>query len=622
MKKEKLTILWIILLLSGYFPNMPNAAPLLSVSVEGSIVDNYVNITYSLAIDPNTEDFDFYLPRQKGLFLSNATLYNSNVTLWGKVVEAKEAQEIYNETVTQKRIGMLIEFQQSAILLKINNPVNEKLNVKLFMEGSLQRSFGQYSFKFTPSAPEYVSGIELSVDLKVISHLSEIIAVKMDGIQGGIFDIIDGGYHIKVNKFIMGLDSYAKLIYVTNDYDVGTSLISYSNGSVGYFAFFLAPKVEVQSANMSRQIIFTLDVSGSMAGTRISQAKNALLNIIEVLSPNDEFNIVIFNSNVDTMWDEVRPATEDNKQSASEFITSLSAGGSTNIYGAFTESLNLFYPSQGEKLLIFISDGQATAGTSTNSSVIREHVKETNTLNVQISTIAIGSGADQELLENIASDNSGVYVFVENDEDMNDAVVGLFGQLTIPKIKQIVIGISDGIIVSTLNINLTQGVADLQNGSEIIITGMFKANKIRLTADFLIGNSTYHSEEVAFLNETGYQHAELLWALQKVNQLQKIYNEDPDPSIKSEIVEIGIKYGLLIPNFTSMILSEILKEKTDTGVTEVASQIAATKVDGEAVNSVVNNDTQESQATVNLTISVFAMLLFGIVMKKKKKFNV
>ncbi len=104
--------------------------------------------------------------------------------------------------------------------------------------------------------------------------------------------------------------------------------------------------------------------------------------------------------------------------------------------------------------------------------------------------------------------------------------------------------------------------------------------------------------------------------------MQKIYNEDPDPSIKSEIVEIGIKYGLLIPNFTSMILSEILKEKTDTGVTEVASQIAATKVDGEAVNSVVNNDTQESQATVNLTISVFAMLLFGIVMKKKKKFNV
>ena len=46
---------------------------------------------------------------------------------------------------------------------------------------------------------------------------------------------------------------------------------------------------------MSSHIIFLLDLSPSMAGEKLSMAKESLISLLKDLSERDNFNIVLFN---------------------------------------------------------------------------------------------------------------------------------------------------------------------------------------------------------------------------------------------------------------------------------------------------------------------------------------
>jgi len=52
------------------------------------------------------------------------------------------------------------------------------------------------------------------------------------------------------------------------------------------------------------EFIFLLDRSGSMSGTRIENAKMALILFLKSLPPGSYFNVVSFGENFDKLFDE------------------------------------------------------------------------------------------------------------------------------------------------------------------------------------------------------------------------------------------------------------------------------------------------------------------------------
>jgi uncharacterized protein with von Willebrand factor type A (vWA) domain len=80
---------------------------------------------------------------------------------------------------------------------------------------------------------------------------------------------------------------------------------------------------------MSRRIMFILDTSGSMIGTKIQQLKDAMMEILDDLQENDMFNIIEFNDKI-TRWSTDAPvkyATPEAISSSKEFINNLTADG-------------------------------------------------------------------------------------------------------------------------------------------------------------------------------------------------------------------------------------------------------------------------------------------------------
>ncbi|WP_269850148.1 VWA domain-containing protein [Methanosarcina horonobensis] len=88
-------------------------------------------------------------------------------------------------------------------------------------------------------------------------------------------------------------------MFDTENPPLNGNMLFYENGSEGYFMHVFSPEeADLGTSAMDKEIIFVLDKSGSMEGYKIEQVKEVFGNIIEDLPPGDYFNIIFFDSTV------------------------------------------------------------------------------------------------------------------------------------------------------------------------------------------------------------------------------------------------------------------------------------------------------------------------------------
>ena len=142
----------------------------------------------------------------------------------------------------------------------------------------------------------------------------------------------------------------------------------------------------------AKRLLFVIDRSGSMNtlegyDTRMAKAKRELTNAIAGLTEDCEFGILVFDTQVRSWKTLLVPADEKNKREAAKFISRLSAGSSTNTYGALRVSLE--FDDQLEAVF-FLSDGNPTYGRILDPAVILADVLRRNEVrHIMINTIAI-----------------------------------------------------------------------------------------------------------------------------------------------------------------------------------------------------------------------------------------
>ena len=86
---------------------------------------------------------------------------------------------------------------------------------------------------------------------------------------------------------------------------ISLNLISHRPaGEDGYFVLLASPSIEVDESDVaSRDVVFVVDVSGSMEGPKLGQAKDAVRYVVEHLNPDDRFNLVAFSTGA-RLWND------------------------------------------------------------------------------------------------------------------------------------------------------------------------------------------------------------------------------------------------------------------------------------------------------------------------------
>ena len=172
------------------------------------------------------------------------------------------------------------------------------------------------------------------------------------------------------------------------------------------------------------EIIFLVDRSGSMAGSRMKQAKNALQLFLRSIpsEPHDvRFNIVSFGSKFESLFPRSVSYNEENfkyakeKVNSNEFDSNL---GGTDILTPLkfileSEKVNEEYPRQ----IICLTDGEVP-NTIEVLQLIRKHQS-----NVRVFTLGVGADASKELVEGIAYEGRGRAEFVLSGQRVEPKVL-------------------------------------------------------------------------------------------------------------------------------------------------------------------------------------------------------
>ena len=180
-------------------------------------------------------------------------------------------------------------------------------------------------------------------------------------------------------------------------------------GGPGRGAVFGARPVSSRGGRMA--VVYTLDISGSMrSGGKIKKAKEALKQALSELKRTDTFNIVTFASYPDSMSPKMMAATTENVTMAMNFIDNIELRDGTNFSGAMEAALSFGKISH----IFLMSDGEPHGGI-VDPPQLRAFIREKNSENVVVMTLALGLGEDSPgfvLLKSIAEDNKGTYKYI------------------------------------------------------------------------------------------------------------------------------------------------------------------------------------------------------------------
>ncbi|XP_051249132.1 inter-alpha-trypsin inhibitor heavy chain H5 [Dicentrarchus labrax] len=251
--------------------------------------------------------------------------------------------------------------------------------------------------------------------------------------------------------------------------DMGIGDIQVLNG---HFVHYFAPK---DLPVVPKNVVFVIDTSASMLGTKIRQTKDALFTILRDLRPGDRFNFISFSNKI-KVWQPNRlvPVTPLNVRDAKKFIYTLATTGGTNIDDAMQTGSSLLrdYLSGPDaspnsvSLIIFLTDGRPTVG-EIQSTVILGNTRSAVQEKFCIFTIGIGNDVDYRLLERMALENCGMMRRIHEEADASAMLKGFYDEIGTPLLSDIRINYTEDSVQYVTQHLFT----NYFNGSEIVIAG-------------------------------------------------------------------------------------------------------------------------------------------------------
>lgn len=198
--------------------------------------------------------------------------------------------------------------------------------------------------------------------------------------------------------------------------DLGGGLVmiggDQSYGLGGYYKTTLEEILPVRSnfekekEKPSLAMVLVIDKSGSMGGEKIELAKDAAKGAAELLGPKDQLGVIAFDG--DSYWiSELHSAAD--KGYIIDRISTIEASGGTAIYPGLADAYDALTGASAKlKHVILLTDGHSTPGDFEGIA------SDMAAARITLSSVAVGDGADQELLEKLAQTGGGRYYFCDD----------------------------------------------------------------------------------------------------------------------------------------------------------------------------------------------------------------
>jgi Ca-activated chloride channel family protein len=171
-----------------------------------------------------------------------------------------------------------------------------------------------------------------------------------------------------------------------------------------------------------------LDVSGSMQGEKVAQAKEAVRQAMRRLRDGDVFSLVTFASDVRCAFEPAQ-VNDHVRRVIESALQEMTAGGQTALCGGLELGVKKAAAKKQEtNLVLLLSDGQANVGETEIEAVGRRGY-EARQKGIIVSTLGVGGDYNEALMVDIATEGGGRFYHVMQAHQIGAYLTGELGEV-------------------------------------------------------------------------------------------------------------------------------------------------------------------------------------------------
>jgi Ca-activated chloride channel homolog len=511
-------------------------------------------------------------PLPKGAAFQDLKLSINGEMVAGETMNANQARQIYEEIVRRQRDPALLEWMGYGLLRARIFPIapGERKKVVVRFQTVAEREGDALRI-------DYFRGMrntQRDLSQQPEGTTSFVLTYPDEPMYGKAYSpthsLYEGGYvreESEDRSFVSNNRSSMRrvevrdatgevtiLIPIRRSTSAAISLLANAPSNGDGFALITLSPPSVRPRPVPRDLTFVVDVSGSMSGQKIEQARAAGKQILRSLSPTDRFRLIDFSSDVRTFRDGFSTATRENIGAAERYLDQLDAQGSTNISGALDEALSTPVQPGRLPIILFLTDGQPTVGERDASMIASNVAKQRGSR--RLFTFGVGADLNVSLIEQLALEGRGTASFVRPEESVERAVGIVASRLTSPLVTDVRVH-GDGVRLLKMH---PSGPVDIFAGEDLVILTRYSGSGdavVRFDGQTTNGPVSW-STRVNFPERSRENpFVARLWATQRVGYLSaEKRKHGGSQEIDDEIRDLGDRFG--IPTeFSSYLVVEL-----------------------------------------------------------------
>ena len=512
------------------------------------------------------QEADYMYPLPAGAAFQELQLSINGQLVSGEIMDAGRARQTYEEIVRRQRDPALVEWMGYGLLRARIFPINpgEEKRVLLrfqviapregnairvdYQRGSVHTlvSIGAHDSKESSFTLRYPRSGRCNA-----YSPTQALQSRSSGSECTI-DVGDEGAAVTV------------LIPSPRSDRAAISMLASADGSEDGFALITLTPPSTPAATVPRDITFVLDVSGSMSGRKMEQARAAGRQLLGTLTSNDRFRMIDFSSDVRTFRDDFVGATPANLEAARRYLDQLQANGGTNIDGALDRALSQPRYREGDddeytggkqhqivarmSLVLFVTDGEPTVGERDPAAIAAHAARLRGSQRVY--TFGLGADVNAQLIEQLALEGHGTAQFVRPDEDVERAVGVVASRLTSPLASDLRVSVQcrGDAPCARLVHALPDGPVDLFAGQDLLLLTRYTGSgSARLLFDGRSAIGAVHWETSVNFPDHERDNAFVprLWATRRIGWLSAARRQNgASPEVDNELRTLGERYGI------------------------------------------------------------------------------
>ncbi|XP_022063912.1 inter-alpha-trypsin inhibitor heavy chain H2 [Acanthochromis polyacanthus] len=565
-----------------------------SYKVESRITSRFAHTTVRSSVvnsGSKAQSIGFNVQIPKRAFITNFTMNVNGITFVGSVKEKTVARNLYAQARARgKAAGIIRANSQDMETFKteVHVPPGSNIEFELHYQEMMHRKLGFYEHSLYLQPGRLVPQFQVDVYIYEPKGISSVQAPNTLGVQFSDLIKVTSTKDKAHIVFKPNLQQQRKCDNCTGSAIDGVFTVKYdvnrdSNAgelqvSDGHFVHFFAPS---NLSPLSKNIVFVIDVSGSMWGVKMKQTVEAMQAILDDLTIDDNFSVIDFNHNVRCWSEELVPGSSIQVADAKKYIQNIKPNGGTNINEALMRAVQMLVKASNQGLIdsrsvsmiILVSDGDPTVG-EIKLSTIQKNVKRVMREEFSLFSLGIGFDVDYDFLERIANENRGMAQRIYANHDAAEQLRTFYSQVSSPLLRRITIQFPEDSVSE-----VTQNRFDKYfSGSELVVAGRVlpsdtntlssittaAAARLDLTLE-TDADTTQLDMELAKQQHSFTGFARQMWAYLTIKQLISERSLAPTAvkkrKITQRIMTLAVEHQFVTPLTALLVESEDAKER-------------------------------------------------------------